>query len=157
MKQQAMKYWHSLKEQEQRLVMVAGGIFIIFILVMGIFRPLNEGVEKAKKDKLRQQELVAWVNASVGTLKSSASTKNTNRVNLSQLVNRTRGKYGISISKMQPSDGSLRVNIDTVEFNQLIAWIDELTNTHGLTVENLDIAQDDLPGFVRVSRLVLEK
>ncbi|TMO61408.1 type II secretion system protein M [Pseudoalteromonas aurantia] len=157
MKQQIIKQWQSLKEQEQRLLLLAGGIFIIFVLVMGVFRPLTEGVNKAYKDKQRQQELVAWVNSSVGTLKSSASIKNTSRVNLSQLVNRTRGKYGINISKMQPSDGALRVNIDSVEFNHLIAWIDELTNKHGLKVENLDIAQGDLPGYVRVSRLVLEK
>ena len=157
MKQQVIKYWQSLKEQEQRLLLVAGGVFLVFILVMGVFRPLNEGVAKAKKDKLQQQELVAWVTASVGTLKSNTSAKNTGRVNLSQLVNRTRGKYQINISKMQPSDGALRVNIDSVEFNKLIAWIDELTNQHGLKVENLDLAQGDLPGFVRVSRLVLEK
>ncbi|KAF7767582.1 general secretion pathway protein M [Pseudoalteromonas citrea] len=157
MKQQLIKQWQSLKEQEQRLLMLAGGIFIIFILVMGIFRPLSDGVDKAYKDKQRQQELVAWVTSSVGTLKATSSIKNTSRVNLSQLVNRTRGKYNINISKMQPSDGSLRVNIDSVEFNQLIAWVDELTNKHGLKVENLDIAQGDLPGYVRVSRLVLEK
>jgi general secretion pathway protein M len=157
MKQQIIKQWQSLKEQEQRLLMLAGGIFVIFIFVMGIFRPLSEGVDKAYKDKQRQQELLAWVTNSVGALKSNASVNNTGRMNLSQLVNRTRGKYAISISKMQPSDGALRVNIDSVEFNQLIAWVDELTNKHGVKVENLDIAQGNVPGFVRVSRLVLEK
>ena len=44
MKQQFMKYWGSLKEQEQQLIMVAGGVFIIFVLVMGIFRPLNTAI-----------------------------------------------------------------------------------------------------------------
>ena len=40
MKAQAIKYWRSLKEQEQQLIMVAGGIFVIFVLVMGIFLSL---------------------------------------------------------------------------------------------------------------------
>ena len=35
MKKQLMKQWRSLKEQEQQLVMVAGGVFIIFVLVGG--------------------------------------------------------------------------------------------------------------------------
>ena len=58
---------------------------------------------------------------------------------------------------MQPNDNSLRLTLDSVEFNLLIQWIDELVNQHGLSVENLDLSQDDKSGYVRVSRLVLEK
>ena len=32
MKKQIMQYWRSLKEQEQQLIMVAGGIFVVFVL-----------------------------------------------------------------------------------------------------------------------------
>lgn len=35
MKKQIIQYWRSLKEQEQQLIMVAGGIFVVFVLVMG--------------------------------------------------------------------------------------------------------------------------
>ncbi|MEC8139470.1 MAG: type II secretion system protein M, partial [Pseudomonadota bacterium] len=31
MKNQIINYWRSLKEQEQQLVMVAGGVFVIFV------------------------------------------------------------------------------------------------------------------------------
>ncbi|OHU86873.1 MULTISPECIES: type II secretion system protein GspM [Pseudoalteromonas] len=157
MKQQALKYWHSLKEQEQKLLIVAAVIFAIFVLVMGVFRPLNAAVEKAERDKLRQQELAAWVSSSVGTLKSSASgAKPMQSGNLSVLVNRTRNQYQINISKMQPSDQALRLTIDSVEFNKLVAWLDELTNKYGVKIESLDLAQDSSPGYVRVSRLLLE-
>ena len=103
MKKQLMKQWRSLKEQEQQLVMVAGG-----------------------------------------------------NTNLSQVINSTRGRYKINISKMQPSSDSLRLTLDSVEFNQLIEWLDELVNQHGLKIENLDLSRDDKSGYVRVSRLVLE-
>ena len=73
------------------------------------------------------------------------------------MVNSTRSRYRITISKMQPNDNSLRLTLDSVEFNQLIEWLDELVNQHGLRVENLDLSKDDKSGFVRVSRLVLEK
>ena len=73
------------------------------------------------------------------------------------LINSTRSRYRITISKMQPNDNSLRLTLDSVEFNQLIEWLDELVNQHGLRVENLDLSKDDKSGFVRVSRLVLEK
>ena len=144
MKKQLMKQWRSLKEQEQQLVMVAGGVFIIFVLVMGIFRPLNNAIEKAQQSQIKQQELLAWVDDSIVKLKAAGNTSVASNTNLSQ------------VSKMQPSSDSLRLTLDSVEFNQLIEWLDELVNQHGLKIENLDLSRDDKSGYVRVSRLVLE-
>ncbi len=157
MKKQIMQYWRSLKEQEQQLIMVAGGIFVIFVLVMGIFRPLNNAIDKAKKSYVTQQELLVWVDESIVKLKAAGNTQAISNQNISQVVNSTRSRYRITISKMQPNDNSLRLTLDSVEFNQLIEWLDELVNQHGLRVENLDLSKVDKSGFVRVSRLVLEK
>ncbi|AXV64091.1 MULTISPECIES: type II secretion system protein GspM [Pseudoalteromonas] len=157
MKNQLISYWRSLKEQEQQLVVVAGVIFVIFILVMGIFRPLNAAIEKAEQDTIKQQELLAWVDESIVKLKASGSARVANDRSLSQIVNSTRNRYQITISKMQPNDNSLRLTIDSVEFNKLVEWLDELVNSQGVLIENLDISKDDKSGFVRVSRLVLEK
>ncbi|XQF92664.1 type II secretion system protein GspM [Pseudoalteromonas espejiana] len=157
MKKQLIQYWRSLKEQEQQLVMVAGGIFVIFVLVMGIFRPLNNAIDKAKQSYVSQQELLVWVDQSIVKLKAAGNTQAISNQNISQVVNSTRSRYRINISKMQPNDNSLRLTLDSVEFNQLIEWLDEPVNQHGLRVENLDLSKDDKSGFVRVSRLVLEK
>jgi len=143
MKKQIMQYWRSLKEQEQQLVMVAGGI--------------NNAIDKAKKSYVTQQELLVWVDESIVKLKAAGNTQAISNQNISQVVNSTRSRYRITISKMQPNDNSLRLTLDSVEFNQLIEWLDELVNQHGLRVENLDLSKDDKSGFVRVSRLVLEK
>ncbi|MBE0377048.1 MULTISPECIES: type II secretion system protein GspM [Pseudoalteromonas] len=157
MKQQLLKQWRSLKEQEQQLVMVAGVIFVIFVLVMGIFRPLNNAIAEAEKNQIKQQELLTWVDSSIVKLKAGNARAITSNQNLSQIVNATRGRFDITISKMQPSDNSLRLTIDSVQFNKLVQWLDELVNTKGVLIENLDLSRDDKPGYVRVSRLVLEK
>jgi general secretion pathway protein M len=128
-----------------------------FVLVMGIFRPLNNAIDKAKKSYVTQQELLVWVDESIVKLKAAGNTQAISNQNISQVVNSTRSRYRITISKMQPNDNSLRLTLDSVEFNQLIEWLDELVNQHGLRVENLDLSKDDKSGFVRVSRLVLEK
>ncbi|MDP2636796.1 MULTISPECIES: type II secretion system protein M [unclassified Pseudoalteromonas] len=157
MKQQLEKYWHSLKDQEQQLVMVAGGIFVVFVLVMGIFRPLNNSIAQAQADHIKQQELLTWVDSSIVKLKAAGSRSISNNKNLSQIVNATRGRFDITISKMQPSDNSLRLTIDSVQFNKLVEWLDEMVNNEGVQIENLDLSRDDKQGYVRVSRLVLEK
>ena len=157
MKQQLLKHWRGLKEQEQQLIIVAGVIFVIFVLVMGIFRPLNNAITEAEKNQIKQQELLVWVDNSIIKLKASSKGAVTSNQNLSQIVNASRGRYDIIISKMQPSDNSLRLTIDSVQFNKLIEWLDELVNTKGVLIENLDLSRDDKLGYVRVSRLVLEK
>lgn len=157
MKQQLEKYWGSLKEQEQQLIMVAGGIFVVFVLVMGIFRPLNNAITQAQADQIKQQELLTWVDNSIVKLKAAGSRSISNNKNLSQIVNTTRGRFDITISKMQPSDNSLRLTIDSVQFNKLVEWLDEMVNKEGVQIENLDLSRDDKQGYVRVSRLVLEK
>jgi len=157
MKQQLEKYWGSLKEQEQQLIMVAGGIFVVFVLVMGIFRPLNNAIAQAQADQIKQQELLTWVDNSIVKLKAAGSRSISNNKNLSQIVNTTRGRFDITISKMQPSDNSLRLTIDSVQFNKLVEWLDEMVNNEGVQIENLDLSRDDKQGYVRVSRLVLEK
>jgi len=157
MKQQLEKYWGSLKEQEQQLIMVAGGIFVVFVLVMGIFRPLNNAIAQAQADQIKQLELLTWVDNSIVKLKAAGSRSISNNKNLSQIVNTTRGRFDITISKMQPSDNSLRLTIDSVQFNKLVEWLDEMVNNEGVQIENLDLSRDDKQGYVRVSRLVLEK
>ncbi|WP_404342207.1 type II secretion system protein GspM [Pseudoalteromonas mariniglutinosa] len=157
MKEQLIQYWHSLKDQERQLIIIASVVFVVFVLVMGIFRPLNNAIENAQKANLKQQELSAWVDESIAKLKASNNKRAGNTNNLSQIVNSTRNRYQIEISKMQPSDNSLRLTLDSVEFNNLVEWLDELVNKQGVLIENLDLSRDDKPGYVRVSRLVLEK
>ena len=67
MKEQLVNYWRSLKEQEQQLVMIAGAVFVIFVLVMGIFRPLNNAIEKAEQDNINSK------NCLLGLMRASLS------------------------------------------------------------------------------------
>ncbi|MFC3034812.1 type II secretion system protein GspM [Pseudoalteromonas fenneropenaei] len=156
MKDKVLAYWRGLKDQEQRLLLVAGGVFVIFVLYMGVVKPLQDGIKNAQKELQQQTELLAWVQESVVKLKASTPKQAQSNQSLSQVVNSTRGRYNINIAKMQPSDNALRLTIDSVEFNRLVSWIDELVSRHGVKIESLDLAQDSQPGYVRVSRLVLE-
>ncbi|MEO2267780.1 type II secretion system protein M [Pseudoalteromonas pernae] len=150
-------YWQSLKPQEQTLLSIAGVIFVIFFFVMAIYRPLNSAVDSAKQESEKQQELLQFVQQSVVQIKAKGSNvQAASSGNVTQVVNRTRSRYQIEISRMQPSGDGLRLNIDSVPFNQLLAWLDEIVHQHGLTISNIELSLDPKPGHVRVSRIVLE-
>ncbi|WP_105200009.1 MULTISPECIES: type II secretion system protein GspM [unclassified Pseudoalteromonas] len=150
-------YWQSLKPQEQRLLSIAGVIFIIFFFVMVIYRPLNNAVAEAKQELSKQQELLQFVQQSVVQIKAQGgSVKAVSSGNVTQVVNSTRSRYQIEIARMQPSGEGLRLNIDSVPFNQLLSWLDDIVKNHGVTISNIELSLDPKPGHVRVSRIVLE-
>ena len=150
-------YWQNLKPNERLLVKIAGGIFAAFVVVMLIIRPLNNKIENAEKALLQQQELAQYVKQSAAKINASQGEKKIASGSLSQIINLSSRRANISISKMQPKDNTLRLTIESVEFNKLIPWIESLVEQSGLTISAIDINRDDEPGMVTVSRLVVEK
>jgi len=152
-----LEYWQSLKEQEQKLLMIAGGIFVIFIFMMGIWRPLNNAIDTSTKELNKQQDLSLWMQSSIAKIKQADPKASMSSGSLSQVVNNTRNKYQIVISKMQPKDNTLRLTIESVEFNKLVDWLTLLVEKHQITIEKIDMSKDDNTGYVKVSQLILEK
>ncbi len=153
----AIDYWHGLKAQEQKLLIVASSVFVVFCFVMLIYRPLNQAIESSKNDLKKQQELSVWMQTSIAKIKAADPKASMSSGSLSQIVNRSRGRFNIDISKMQPKDDSLRLTIDSVKFNDLVAWLTLLVTKNNVTIATIDMNRDDDSGFVKVSRLVLEK
>jgi len=152
-----LEYWQSLKEQEQKLLLIAGGIFVIFIFMMGIWRPLNNAIDTSTKELNKQQDLSLWMQSSIAKIKQADPKASMSSGSLSQVVNNTRNKYQIVISKMQPKDNTLRLTIESVEFNKLVDWLTLLVEKHQITIEKIDMSKDDNTGYVKVSQLILEK
>ena len=110
MKDKVLAYWRGLKDQEQRLLLVAGGVFVIFVLYMGVVKPLQDGIKNAQKELQQQTELLAWVQESVVKLKASTPKQAQSNQSLSQVVNSTRGRYNINIAKIQPKTKLEKIN-----------------------------------------------
>ncbi|WP_105171123.1 MULTISPECIES: type II secretion system protein GspM [Pseudoalteromonas] len=150
-------YWQNLKPNEQLLLKCAAVIFTLFIIVMLIIRPLNNKIEKAEKTLQQQQELAQFVKQSAAKINGSGQGKRAVSGSLSQIINVSSRRAQISISKMQPKDETLRLTIESVEFNKLLIWLESLVEDSGLTISAIDINRGAEPGMVSISRLVVEK
>lgn len=154
--EQLTKYWDELKPNEQVLVKIAGVCLTVLLLVFAVFKPLNNSIASAKKEIANNQELAVFITQSAAKINAAGGRVEATG-NLMQIVNSSSRRYGVSISKVQPKDDSVRLTLESIEFNKLLEWLDELVNKHGLAIENLDMNKDDKPGYVVVTRLVLEK
>jgi general secretion pathway protein M len=62
----------------------------------------------------------------------------------------------IAISRMQPQGDELQVWIDQAPFNDVLSWLQSLEKT-GISILDIDIAESNLPGQVKIRRLKLGK
>lgn len=154
--EQLTKYWDDLKPNEQVLVKIAAACLAVLFLVFAVIKPLNNSIAATKKEIANNQELTHFINQAAATI-SAAGGRVQATGDLMQIVNSTSRRYGIGISKIQPKDDSVRLTLESIEFSKLLTWLDELVNKQGLSVESLDMNKSDKPGYVVVTRLVIEK
>ena len=148
-----------LNEREQRLVIISAIFVLVAIFYWGIWSPLNTSIERGQTTVKNQTELLAWVQKNANRavqLRNSGGNKTTFSGSLPQVVNQSANRMKIAISRMQPQGDELQVWIDQAPFNDVLSWLQSLEKT-GVSILDIDIAESDLPGQVKIRRLKLGK
>lgn len=148
-----------LSEREQRLVIISAVLVLVAIFYWGIWSPLNTSIEKGQTAVKNQTELLDWVQKNANRavqLRSSGGNNSAFTGSLPQAVNQSASRMQIVISRMQPQGDELQVWIDQAPFNDLLGWLQSLEKT-GVSILDIDIAESDLPGQVKIRRLKLGK
>ncbi|WP_421240337.1 GspM family type II secretion system protein ExeM [Aeromonas enteropelogenes] len=154
-------WWHGITAREQRLVAAGGILLLIGLCYWSIWHPLNNRIAERERQVQNQQQTLAWLKekgaeviAMRGNQVVSADTGGT----LEGTVNRTAFNHKIKIARLQPQGSELQVWIDTVQFDDLLLWLATLVEQHGVQIQVIEIAREDLaPGLVKVRRLQLSR
>ncbi|BCL68207.1 type II secretion system protein M [Vibrio nigripulchritudo] len=154
-------WWQSISQREQRLMGGCAVLFTAFIIYWGGVVPLNERADAAQARITTEKQLLDWVTNSANTITSlrgaSGSSANVSGQPLNQVVSSTTRRYRIELIRMQPRSDSLQVWVQPVPFNQLVSWLADLREQHGIDVEFLDITRTEVTGQVEVNRLQLKR
>jgi general secretion pathway protein M len=152
------KWFTSLSEREQKLVIVASGVAIVGIFYFAIWSPMSSAVENQKNALVGEKQLLSWVNqqSSRAVILRQSSNKKTFSGSLTQVVNQTTRSANIPVARMQPQGEELVVSVDQVVFNDFLLWLAVLEN-RGVIILQSDVSEVDEKGFVQVRRLQLGK
>ncbi len=152
-------WWQGLNLREQRLVLVMGSTFSIFLLYSLLWQPLNENLANTKKKLASRQALLTWVTDNTTRYQSVKSTSGNQKSSgsLSSIINRTANQQQLTITRMQPQGDNLQVWLDSAPFTQLLFWLEHLANNEGLQVQAIDLTKGDNQGEVRIRRLQLTR
>jgi type II secretory pathway component PulM len=149
-----MRAWYSkLAEREQRFVMF-GAIGVAVIVVLGIVLPLNRNLAQTRQRVETKQDDLAFIQAAVTQLGGSNMAGGT-VVPGEQLVvfvdsSARESGLGKSLVSSEPTGDrkGLRIRLDKVPFDGLVAWLARLAQNHGVTVESADIDSAGESGLV---------
>ena len=152
-----MRAWYeNLAEREKRFVLI-GGIGAAVLLLLGIVLPLNRNITQARHRVTVKQADLAYIQSVTPEL-ANAGPMGGSGESLVVLVDSSARESGLgkSLSNSQPTgDGGLRVRLEKVAFDGMVAWLARLAQQHGVRVESAEIENAGEAGLVNAG-LVLK-
>lgn len=155
-----MRAWYEgLAERERRFVLI-GGVAIVVMVLLGVILPLNRNIAQARQRVTTKQGDLAFINsvaqqvAASGPGVGGASSADS----LVVLIDSSARESGLgkSLTSSQPTgEHGLRIRLDKVPFDAMVAWLARLAQQHGVHVESAEIESAGETGVVNAG-LVLK-
>lgn len=155
-----MREWFDNLGERDRRIVTWGGAGVLVLVLLGIIVPLNRNISLARERVTRKQgdlqfiQSVAPQLASAGPASGGAATAES----LVVLIDSSARESGLgkSLTNSQPTgDKGLRVRLDRVAFDAMVAWLARLSQQHGVRVESAEIETAGEAGLVNAG-LVLK-
>ncbi len=157
-------YWQNLMPRE-RLMLLLGGAAVVFTLIyLLLLEPFVNERERLRQDIELQRELLGWMRNAAAEMQhlrgGGAVSRGTagSTTPLLTLVDGSARRQGLgeALKRVQPDGQSgVRVWLEQVAFDALLAWLDTLERDSGVVVSAL-VVEPQEPGLVKV-RLSLER
>jgi general secretion pathway protein M len=150
-----LKSWYAgLQPREQRVVTV-GAIALAFIVLIGaILLPLHSAVSNAVKGSEDKRADLEWMHANAAEIRAGGNqlAADTGEVPV-VLVDRVAREAGLgaALRGTSPSPTGVRVQLESANFDTLVAWLDSLDRRYGLSVESITVDRTAAPGLVNAS------
>ena len=137
------KYWLGLEQREQ-LILGVGGVIVALILIYAlIWQPWHKSIDSMHKSIQPMRSDLVWVRQHAEIIKNGGQTKDNLKgqdQTLLSVIQTTakKGKVDKAIKQMVPnSESEVRVVLEDVDFNKWLRWVDELSLTYGVNVQQV--------------------
>ena len=155
-----MREWFDNLGERDRKIVTWGGAAVLVLVLLGIIVPLNRNIAVARERVTRKQGDLQFIQSVAPQLASAgpASGNAASAESLVVLIDSSARESGLgkSLTNSQPTgDKGLRVRLDRVGFDAMVAWLARLSQQHGVRVESAEIESAGETGLVNAG-LVLK-
>jgi len=154
-----MREWYTALSERERRFVLYGGIATVAMILLWIVLSLNHDLAQTRQRVLVKQGDLAFIQGVTPQLLAAGpAAAGTTPETLVVLIDSSARESGLgkSLSSSQPTgDGGLRIRLDHVAFDGLLAWLARLSQQHGVRVETAEIESAGETGYVNAG-LVLK-
>ena len=145
--------WYAQKERgEQRIVLGLGLLIAVSLLYVGAWKPVSDWRSIEANRQQNAQALYDWLRANEGAARQAAASNrggNQGGRSLTPVVTKAAAAHQITVNRLQPEgNGVVSVSVQRQPFNKIIAWVSQLEENNGVSVERASIDGVDAPGYV---------
>jgi len=152
--------WQRLAPREQRIVSAGSVLLVVIIAYFGMWEPFTANHAQLRNIVAAQQETVQWMHSAAQEVQhlqtaagqSTTATRAGQRSLLSIIDHSMRQKQLSRLSQRIEPKGSdtVQVNFDQVSFNTLLQWLADLYTQYQVTVTQITLEPQPIPGTVKV-------
>lgn len=147
-------YFSNLNPREQKIVLAAGLIILLFLPYQFIYVPFQNSLKNMETKTNNALQNINWMknkSIEVRKLKKSGNSGRQSKQSLLSLVETTtkQNKLNKNLRKVQPAGSSnVKIWLDAVSFDNLMQWLDNLVVTHGLSIQDITVEKQAENGIV---------
>jgi general secretion pathway protein M len=155
----AIRSYFSQLEKRDQIAVAALALFLgALLLYFAVWTPVRSYQQDSLARRDSQLSLLHYMRASEKQARSSTTGKKVQASGQSLItdVSSSAQQAGIKPNRLQPEgNDAVSVWFDNVPFDQLVSWIEQLSDQRGISVRQIAIDRQDVPGTVN-ARIVLE-
>lgn len=154
------EWWQNLALREKQILALGGFVVALFVLYEIIWSPFTNKIDNMRASVADNQKLLAWMqNADeiMQSLTKSAKTKSQQTGSLLGLMQSEINKspLGRHVTQLRQSENdSVQMNLQKVNFDQMISFITDLSNRYGLVTSQITVTPTQTPGEVMADVII---
>ena len=138
-------WWGNRTPRERRLLIVLAGTATLLLLVLAIYKPLADNRARAIADIHTYEVLAAQLRIAGPEL---ARLRAIDRSASPTTVTSSASTFGLTVSRLEPQEGFIRVSLQNADFAKVIQWLVQLETTSTLRVSQVRMDRQATPGIV---------
>ena len=125
-------WWRDRSGREQLLLGVLAALAVTAVLLIAVIRPLEAARARAAAD-IRTYDMLAT------RLRAPGLAIATHKGPPSQIVSQTAAANGLTVQRVEPENGRLRVVFADAPFEAVLRWVSEVERTSPLRISEAQI------------------
>lgn len=146
-------WWAALAERDQRILRIGGALLVLLLGYTLLWEPARAQREQWRQRAVAADQSLAWMRAAAPHVQTQpAAVVNDGRSLLARvdLGAREAGLGGVLLRVEPISPTQVRVFFEAAPFDRLMEWLQPLSETHGLRVDELSLQRADGVGLVNL-------